>query len=77
MAYCDIRIVSTLKCSSLPFPWRAQHQFNAKLYIYIYIYIWPRSCTGLKSALVRVGNVMTKINLIDGFKDAMKSQVKV
>ncbi len=71
MAYCDIRIVSTLKCSSLPFPWRAQHQFNAKLYI------WPRSCTGLKSALVRVGNVMTKINLIDGFKDAMKSQVKV
>jgi len=73
MAYYDIRIVSTLKCSSLPSPWRAQHQFNAKLYIYI----WPRSCNGLKSALARVGNAVTTINLIDGSKDAMKSQVKV
>jgi hypothetical protein len=31
MAYYDIKIVSTLKSSSLPSPWWVQHHFNGKL----------------------------------------------
>ncbi len=39
--------------------------------------VWPKNCSTLESAITKVGNAMITINLIDGFKDAMKSQARV
>ncbi len=39
--------------------------------------VWPKSCSTLKSDVAKVGNAMITINLIDGLKDAMKSQARV